>query len=248
VASIEGGRAIEEPWSCGVNKHIEPGSRVFRIRHGVEPRGIVGSGETFSAPNLDRHWDQDRARRGEKALYAKVLFDTLLNAEMGDKPLPRPALRRDELANVNWGTQASGIRIKSGTDELGRLWEQHVSRVSPPSADDEDAAFEGRLSLALRRHRAREKWLRRQKIEEAKRLTGGRLRCDVPDCEFDFFVVYGEIGRDFAHVHRKKPLSDWTRPSKTKLNELAIVCANCHAMIHRGGECRPMETLLAKRR
>jgi 5-methylcytosine-specific restriction protein A len=31
---------------------------------------------------------------------------------------------------------------------------------------------------------------------------------------------------------------------KIFLKDLAIVCANCHAMIHRNGECRPLEGLI----
>ncbi|WP_422110022.1 hypothetical protein [Bradyrhizobium elkanii] len=29
------------------------------------------------------------------------------------------------------------------------------------------------------------------------------------------------------------------------LKDLAIVCANCHAMIHTGGQCRPLEGLIS---
>ena len=79
-----------------------------------------------------------------------------------------------------------------------------------------------------------------------KRCAGeGRLPCEVPGCAFDFLAVYGEIGTGYAQVHHRRPLSDRTRPSETRLSELVVVCANCHVMIHRGGECRPLETLLA---
>ena len=66
----------------------------------------------------------------------------------------------------------------------------------------------------------------------------------VSKCGFDFEAVYGELGRDYAQVHHLKPLADRTKPSQTKLDDLAVVCANCHAMIHRGGKCRPLDKLI----
>lgn len=99
---------------------------------------------------------------------------------------------------------------------------------------------EGGLSREYRQHRKREKRLRKAKIREALDRCGGRLRCEVPDCGFDFFEVYGEIGREFAHVHHLRLLGERDEESGTSLDELAIVCANCHAMIHRGGVSRPL--------
>ena len=64
-------------------------------------------------------------------------------------------------------------------------------------------------------------------------------------CGFDFHEMYGEIGRDYAQVHHLKPLSDRTKPSLTMLSDLAVLCANCHVMVHRGGEIRLLGSLLA---
>ena len=163
---------------------------------------------------------------------------------MGDEPLASSDLKRGELGRVHWNTQSSGIQISYGVDELERLWADHLRRNLPFQLAGGDGALEGALRLAFTRHRTREGWLRDAKIREAKSFAGGKISCEVPGCGFDFLETYGELGRDFAHVHHRKPLSDRTRPTKTKLSDLAIVCPNCHAMIHRGGECRPIETLL----
>ncbi len=105
-------------------------------------------------------------------------------------------------------------------------------------------ALEGKPTLAMRLHRSREERLRKAKIREAMETGNGRLCCEVPGCAFDFLEVYGEVGHGFAHVHHLKGLADGTHPVRTKLSDLAVVCANCHAMIHRGGECRPLDGLL----
>lgn len=113
----------------------------------------------------------------------------------------------------------------------------------PPSddPDEELSAFEGAESNAFVKHRKRERKLRIAKLSQVLRENDGHLACEVPGCGFDFVRTYGALGFAFAHVHHLKPLRD--APSSgapRKLSDLAIVCANCHAMIHRYGACRPL--------
>ena len=53
-------------------------------------------------------------------------------------------------------------------------------------------------------------------------------------CGFDFLASYGEVGRDFIHVHHVVPVS--RMDANYRLNpavDLVPVCPNCHAIIHR---------------
>ena len=59
-------------------------------------------------------------------------------------------------------------------------------------------------------------------------------------CLFDFKEIYGELGEGFAECHHKKPVSQLKNNEKTKLDDLAILCANCHRMIHRS---KPWKTI-----
>ena len=53
-------------------------------------------------------------------------------------------------------------------------------------------------------------------------------------CNFDFEKKYGEIGKDFIHVHHIKPLSEINEEYKVNpIQDLRPVCPNCHAMIHK---------------
>lgn len=61
--------------------------------------------------------------------------------------------------------------------------------------------------------------------------TTGSLKCEA--CEFDFTERYGAIGKGFCEVHHKVPLSSLSEQTETKLKDLAILCSNCHRMIHR---------------
>jgi len=110
------------------------------------------------------------------------------------------------------------------------------------------SAVEGKLRRSLVAHRYREASLRDAKIRQALKDSRGRLICEVPGCAFDFYRRYGEIGSGYAQVHHLTPLSRFGKKgTKTTLDALAVVCANCHAMIHRGGQCREMAALIPKR-
>ena len=65
---------------------------------------------------------------------------------------------------------------------------------------------------------------------EAIKIHG--TKCQV--CGFDFGAVYGSHGRNFIEVHHKVPVS--SLEEKTRIvprTDMAVVCSNCHRMIHR---------------
>ena len=59
----------------------------------------------------------------------------------------------------------------------------------------------------------------------------GRLECFV--CAFDFEAIYGAPGDGFIEAHHTRPLSELTSETKTRPEELVLVCSNCHRMLHR---------------
>jgi putative restriction endonuclease len=52
-------------------------------------------------------------------------------------------------------------------------------------------------------------------------------------CSFRFTAVYGKLGNDFAEAHHITPLGKLRDGVKTRVEDLATVCANCHRMLHR---------------
>jgi hypothetical protein len=143
----------------------------------------------------------------------------------------------------DWGGHAGPTALHLDTWRAATFITNVVASVS-----DEDAeltAFEGTSKKLFLLHRRREASLRRMKIRQAQLLNNGRLVCEVRNCNFDFEETYGEFGAGYAQVHHRKPLSEAGEGRKVKLTELAVVCANCHAMIHIGGECRPLDSLIA---
>ncbi len=56
-------------------------------------------------------------------------------------------------------------------------------------------------------------------------------QCQVCGLRFDKF--YGKLGIEFAEAHHRVPLSQLRETTKTRLEDLTTVCANCHRMLHR---------------
>jgi predicted HNH restriction endonuclease len=110
--------------------------------------------------------------------------------------------------------------------------------------DGNFARVEGAEVGAFGKRRKRDNVLRQKKIQQALKAGNGRLVCEVPRCGFDFYKRYGELGKEFAHVHHLEQLSRRRDEGLTSVDELAIVCANCHAMIHRCGKCRELKGLI----
>jgi 5-methylcytosine-specific restriction enzyme A len=109
-------------WSCGNNKSIEKGDRVFLLRQGEEPRGIVGAGFADSEPFEEVHWRAEKAKAGRTTMYLTVRWETLLNPDK-ESIFPREWLNDGALSRVNWNTQISGIKIRSeAAGVLGERW------------------------------------------------------------------------------------------------------------------------------
>ncbi len=53
-------------------------------------------------------------------------------------------------------------------------------------------------------------------------------------CDFNFEKTYGELGKNFVHVHHLRPLAEIKIEYKLDpIKDLRPVCPNCHAMLHR---------------
>lgn len=125
---------------------------------------------------------------------------------------------------------AKAIRVAIGTS--GKLPPETL-----PLSDEDEEFPEGGVLTSMHRRRERNPKISRRKKESVLAATGA-LRCEV--CDFDFSGAYGELGSGFAECHHRQPLSALPNSRTTRLTDLAIVCANCHRMLHRS---KPMLTV-----
>lgn len=92
-------------------------------------------------------------------------------------------------------------------------------------------AYEGKSVHRLHSSRERNRSLRNEKIRVFQE-EHGELFCEI--CGFSFFEKYGNMGFGLIEVHHLEPLSILTEEAVTKLEDLMLVCPNCHMVIHSG--------------
>ena len=85
-------------------------------------------------------------------------------------------------------------------------------------------------------------------IKDAKIKKG--VTCCI--CGFNFHIVYGELGQGYIEVHHLVKISSSKQLRNTSLDQVDVVCANCHRMLHRRGEeplpIKELKRIVAERR
>jgi HNH endonuclease len=105
--------------------------------------------------------------------------------------------------------------------------EEALAKIAP---EDEESSFpEGAAIYKLHKMLERDRGITR-KAKAQRFAETGKLECEI--CKFNFAVIYGSIGEGFIEAHHKTPVSTIDAKTKTKISDLAMVCSNCHRMLH----------------
>jgi 5-methylcytosine-specific restriction protein A len=117
---------------------------------------------------------------------------------------------------------------------------QAIYKVEDDEQTQEDSVIEGQILYKL--HKVRE---RAPKIIKAKKDQAmekyGKLICEA--CVFVFEETYGTLGTGFIECHHRTPLAQFKAEKKTRLEDLALVCSNCHRMLHKQIDTLSVEDL-----
>lgn len=228
----------EDMWWNVANSKVSRGARLFLIKQGDQlPKGIMASGWATSDVKHRPHYKPDLAKLGKQIQYVDAEWDVILNHER--EPLLQVATIDSEgMPKVNWRTQSSGILIDAGVAaRLEVLWVVHLGQIRGFRSSEEielesDAIGfpEGKALYSLHCTIERNSNLVKHAKSRAL-LRDGKLVCAV--CSFDYFAAYGEVGRDYIECHHTIPVSELKEGMTTKLTDVALVCSNCHRMLHR---------------
>lgn len=98
-----------------------------------------------------------------------------------------------------------------------------------PSKPTKVEGKEGRLLTRWHAYRERDRTLVKS-AKAAFKAKHGHLFCEA--CEIDPRTIYGERGEDRLQAHHRTPIEEMIPGSVTKVEDLAMVCPNCHDIIH----------------
>jgi hypothetical protein len=153
--------------------------------------------------------------------------------------LPFDAIDYDYAANVL--NALFPLYLHTVTANLSPPKQKAVDALILLDEDEESAYPEGRARYRMHRSLERDQGISRKAKE--KRKAEGKLICEV--CEFDFEEVYGARGDGYIEAHHKVPVSLLDGSKKTRVSDIALVCSNCHRMLHRGTSLLSVKQLKA---
>jgi 5-methylcytosine-specific restriction protein A len=185
----------------------------FPNRYEDDSRTLVWYGKPHS------HSAQPTFRRLFDGEIRPLIFVRWDNKNLKFTYLGRPTISsfKDNVV-IQEGIEAIEIVFKFEAD-------QQASNPGPDGAPTR-TGVEGSRSVVLVNRFERDPSLREACID----YFG--TTCQI--CGFSFEVVYGDLGKDFCHVHHITPLFSLREAKKIDpVRDLIPVCANCHAMLHR---------------
>jgi len=148
-----------------------------------------------------------------------------------------------------WKLSQAGVKlgrelyIKTYNDDPHQLTIQNLPDeiVEEFQSFDEEQIFpEGKAKYALHTRKERNKKL----VALKKKLAFDNnplLPCEI--CETSLKEKYGDTGEKVIEAHHLFPISQLTEETEMKLDDLILVCPNCHRMIHHKRPWLSIETL-----
>jgi 5-methylcytosine-specific restriction protein A len=206
--------------------------RINPLHTNKENPEIRGLSELLNALPIHRGSVKGGNFRNSTGVYMELCNFLRFDPNYSGKGLRRGAKLQEEV----WSEFAADLpRLRRTAEAIKQNYQSALLSGEEDRGEAEDEEYpEGKILFKLHRVRERNATLIKKKKQRALEKTG-RLACEV--CGFDFNRVYGALGYGFAECHHVLPISSLPPEYQTKLSDLAIVCANCHRMLHKGREC-----------
>lgn len=173
--------------------------------------------------NLPYHKDQDKNEKFRNLNSIAMKLQNL-NSELTGKGLSSSNKLDSEIVD-RFKTDRAKVtqaaeEIRNGVIYIKDLGDQE---------DDQDEVLEGRVRSRVHKSRERRS-LRKKKIKEVK-AKNGELVCE--ECGREEDKSLGDISECIFEVHHVVPISEASKVGvKTKLSDLAVLCACCHRIVH----------------
>ena len=146
----------------------------------------------------------------------------------------------------DWRSKASFsnrriVRLRNNWD----CFDDNATSFDETATEDqvaEDPMLEGKPKLTKHYYRERDPYLRRRKLADMICNSDG-LSCECCNDKVERYL--GRAERIFE-IHHKIPLASYDGERITELQEVALLCANCHRVIHATNPPMTVEDLRAE--
>ena len=163
---------------------------------------------------------KDTPRLADLRLIAELVNASFLKSGPAASILPLTAQQ----------AQAVFTECARRNPEISTIWSDlKRNEDNLPDLDQIQSGLEGAAVLVTHLRRERNRKLIEQK-KQSILSKFGKLDCEV--CNFNFCQKYGSRGIEYCEVHHRIPISTIMGTMTTTLDDLAIVCSNCHRMLH----------------
>ncbi|WP_240720789.1 HNH endonuclease [Pseudarthrobacter sp. NamE2] len=215
------GRVLQR-WQVGAYRDIRLDTEAWLLAAGSTDAssGLIGHGTVESEP-----YDPSQPGEPGNTWCVTVAFDALL--ALGDQV--RPDVLREAVPGVDWATAAYSVTALPPEAEpaLRRLWRDQGPEVyGPARLVPGTYPSHAVSSAAVNRY---------EQDPDARRVCLAFHGTACAACGFSFEASYGSIGEGFMEVHHTVPVSLLDSGyALDAVTDLVPLCANCHAMAHRG--------------
>lgn len=212
-------------WKQG-NYSFKPGDIVYIYSTSpyktIRYKTIVSEINKNSSEIVDDSIFWSDKNKHKKALKGKYMRLKLLET-YDSRNLDLDVLLKNGLKSAPQGPQKLRKQLKNYLDSL------NANILYPEILDESElgSLYEGaKKTITVNAYE-------RNPIARQKCIDYYGYNCIV--CGINFEKVYGEIGKNFIHVHHIIPISEIDKNYKVNpKTDLIPVCPNCHAMLHRG--------------
>ena len=171
-------------------------------------------------------------------IYATEYYLEKIYEESGVDGLQHALLSLNK--HISYYSEKSGSSVKKRKEVyekyLNLIDEKPLEILYPDEVDIEIEYSEGKTKKVLVNAYERNPEARKKCIE----YFG--LNCQV--CDFNFRDKFGDLGKDFIHVHHKIDIATiGNEYSVNPLTDLIPVCPNCHSMLHKKNPAYSLDEL-----
>lgn len=147
--------------------------------------------------------------------------------------------------------------IRAAADKYIQVQAEHFGMTNAGSAtnlikfeslpetdlEDEVTGKEGRLLTRVHAYKERDRKFSAMAKKHYKAKNGGRLWCVA--CDLRPESIYDSRGERCIEAHHKIPIEELQPDSITRVDDMAMVCASCHRVIHSRKPCLTVEEVRA---